>query len=556
MSNKLSKTLVLIALLVTMTVVVQAQGVAVSPAGELPIVNEPITIKILMVQTTGVEDYNNGNKYTEWLEAQTGINLDIDVVPAADSVTKLNLTLASGELPDVLAGFSIDPGVQAQQGAEGQFLALNDLIEEYGFWSKKALYEERPHLLPLITAPDGNIYGLPDINECFHCFLAQKMWIYQPWLDAVGMEVPTTTEEFYQVLKAFKEQDPNGNGIADEVPMSAMILEGGWQQTVEEFIMQSFVYYDRLTSNRNQQRLFLDENGQIQAAYAQPGYAEGLKYMNRLYAEGLIDPNSFTQDNSQIRTLANNAEINILGASPAGWPGMFAEVVFVADGGRLENWVSVPVLEGPNGFRQATYAPWGINKPGGWVITSAAENPEAAFRLGDFMYSQESTIRNVFGEEDVDWEWAKPGMVGIDGNPALYNNLHQWDERIQNQTWQQAAIQYRTSEFRLGQNGEGDYVETLLYKASNENMLPYAPPVEQLIPPLMLNEDQQREVADLRLAIESYVDEMKANFIIGNVNVDEEWDNYLAQLDAMGLPRLLEIMQEAYTAQISAMNTQ
>ncbi len=555
MSHKWSKALVFAALLVMTTFVVQAQGVAVTPAGELPIVNEPLTINILMVQTTGVEDYNNGNKYTEWLEAQTGIDVQIEVVPSADAQTKLNLTLASGELPDVLAGFSIDPGVQAQQGAEGAFLPLNGLIEQYGFWSKRALYEERPYLLPLITAPDGNIYGLPDINECFHCFLSQKMWIYQPWLDAVGMEIPTTTEEFFQVLKAFKEQDPNGNGIADEVPMSAMILEGGWHQTVEEFIMQSFVYYDRISS-LNQQRLLLDENGQIQAAYAQPGYAEGLKFMQRLYAEGLIDPNAFTQDNSQIRTLANNADINILGATPGGWPGMFAEVVFVADGGRLEHWVNVPVLEGPNGFRSAAYAPWGIGKPGGWVITSAAENPEAAFRLGDFMYSFESTIRNVFGEEGVDWVPASEGMLGIDGKPAIYDNLSQWTEGIQNQTWQQAAIQYRTSEFRLGQNADGEYIETLLFKATNENMLPYAPPVERLIPPLTLSEDQQREIADLRLAIETYVDEMKANFIIGNADVDAEWGNYMAQLEAMGLPRLLEIMQEAYTTQMGAVDTQ
>lgn len=86
-------------------------------------------------------------------------------------------------------------------------------------------------------------------------------------------------------------------------------------------------------------------------------------------------------------------------------------------------------------------------------------------------------------------------------------------------------------------------------------MFPYAPPVEKLIPPLTLSEDQQREVADLRLAIETYVDEMKANFIIGNIDVDAEWNNYLAQLEMMGLPRLLEIMQEAYTAQVGKVNT-
>jgi putative aldouronate transport system substrate-binding protein len=548
MRKKMWHSLILVALLMLVVGLVQAQGVAVTPAGELPIVTEPTTIRIMMVQTTGVQDYNNGNRYTEWLEEQTGLNLEFEIVPSADAQAKLNVTLASGELPEVLAGFNMDAGLVAQQGAEGQFLPLNDLIEEYGYWTKAAFYEERPHLLSLITSPDGNVYGLPDINECFHCFMSQKLWIYQPWLDAVGMEVPTTTEELYEVLLAFKEQDPNGNGIADEVPMSAMIWEGGWHQTIEEFIMQSFVYYDRL-SNASQQRMFLDENGQIQAAYAQPGYADGLRYLRRLYAEGLIDPNAFTQDNSQIRTLANNPDTNILGATPGGWPGMFAQVQFVADGGRLEHWVNVPVLEGPNGFRQTAYAPWGIGKNAGWVVTSAAQNPEAAFRLGDFMYSLDSTIRNVFGEEGVDWAWASEGMLGINGEPALYDNLHQWTEEIQNQSWQQAAIQYRTSEFRLGQNADGEYIETLLFQATNENMLPYAPSIDRLIPPLVFSEDQARELADLRLGIETYVDEMKVNYIIGNADIEADWENYVVQLDALGLPRLLEIMQEAYDAQ-------
>lgn len=548
MYHRLIRLFVLVALFALAVGVAQAQGVEVSPAGELPIVSEPTTIHIMMVQSIGVEDYANGNKYTEWLEEQTGLNLEFEIVPSGDAQAKLNLTLASGELPEVLAGFNMDAGLVAQQGAEGQFLPLNDLIEEYGFWTKKALQEERPYLLPLITSPDGNIYGLPDINECFHCFLPQKMWIYQPWLDAVGMDIPTTTEEFYQVLKAFKEQDPNGNGIADEVPLSAIGTTEGWHQWIEEFLMQSFVYYDR-TSNESQQRMFLDENGQVQAAYAQPGYAEGLKYLQRLYAEGLIDPNAFTQDMSQIRTLANNADVNILGASGAGWPGMYAEVVYVADGGRLENWVSVPVLEGPNGFREAAYGPWGIQKNAGWVVTSAAKNPEAAFRLGDFMYSLDSTIRNVYGVEGEDWVWAEGDVLGINGEPALYKALTDWTEGIQNQSWQQAAIQYRTSEFRLSLSAEGQYIETMLFKATNDNMLPYAPSVDKLIPPLTFTAEQSRELADLRLAIETYVDEMKVNFIIGNADVDAEWDNYLAQLDSMGLPRLLEIMQEAYVAQ-------
>lgn len=86
-----------------------------------------------------------------------------------------------------------------------------------------------------ITAPDGNIYALPSINDCYHCSMAQKMWIYKPWLDKLGLDVPTTTDELYTVLKAFKDKDPNGNGKADEVPLTGAPRGSGWYSSIDAF---------------------------------------------------------------------------------------------------------------------------------------------------------------------------------------------------------------------------------------------------------------------------------------------------------------------------------
>ncbi len=77
-----------------------------------------------------------------------------------------------------------------------------------------------PQVKSLITLLDGKIYGLPHINDCYHCSMSQKMWVYKPWLDKLGLKVPETTDEFEAMLKAFKEKDPNGNGKADEIPLS------------------------------------------------------------------------------------------------------------------------------------------------------------------------------------------------------------------------------------------------------------------------------------------------------------------------------------------------
>lgn len=532
------------AMMLILGISVQAQDSIVTPAGEFPIVTEPTTLTILISNGEQVSDFNT-NAFTQWLEEKTGVDLQIEVVNSSDAPTKLNLVLASGELPDILLGFPITPSLLAQQGAAGTFLPLNDMMAEYGVETKRVFEVERPQLLPLNMSPDGNLYGLPEINECFHCFLSQKLWVYKPWLDKLGLAVPTTTEEFEAMLLAFKEQDPNGNGIADEVAFSGSVDGmGGWHNSVDQNLMNAFVFYDRIQHDR---LLLID--GKVQAAYAQPGYKEGLRYLNRLYTQGLIDPNGLIQDNQALLQLGSQMEPHILGSASGGWMGTFTIPQTLAQGGEMDNWIAIPPLKGPDGTQTAAYAPWGFS-PGRCVITSGAEHPEVAFRFCDLLYSSEATMRNVFGVEGTDWVAPPEGELSIDGGQAAYRTLANWGEGMTDTAWRQTGMTYRTSEFRLSQSAVDQFVEVPLFEASNA-MLPYAPPLEALIPPLSFSEDEARELAEIQLAVKTYVDEMLIRFITGDANIDAEWDTYLATLDSQGLPRLLEIYQNAYDAQMA-----
>ena len=543
-------TLVLMLILVS-SIGVQAQADIVTPAGELPIVTEPITLKVLIAQTARVSDYVD-NDFTRWVEEQTGITLDIEVVPQADAQAKLNVVLASGDLPDILIGMPFTAASLAQTGGDGLLLPLNDLIEQYGFETKRIIDEERPFYRSLITAPDGNIYGLPHINECFHCFSSQKMYVYRPWLDALGLEEPTTTQAFKDMLIAFRDQDPNGDGVADEIPMSGAKLIG-WHTPIEEFLMNSFVFYQRIDTGSD--RLMLGDDSMVQASYTQDGYKEGLKYIADLYTEGLIDPNALIQDRDQLQILGNNGigeegGVNIVGAIPGGWFGQFTQVLYADEGGRADEWFIIGPLENPEGFVTSGYAPWGLSY-GRWAISADSQYAEAAFRLGDFMYGTEATTRNVFGVLDRDWRWSTEDEVGLDGGPALYTNLSDFgDEGLTNAHWNQAGITYRTSEYRLAQADDGNqYVEVHLLEATRDKYVPVAPDVSQLIPPLVFGVDESREVGELKLALDTYVDEMFVQFITGAIPIDDAWGEYLATLDSIGLPRYLEIYQEAYDSQ-------
>jgi putative aldouronate transport system substrate-binding protein len=544
MNRKLLFILLLVELL-TLGFSAHAQEGIATPAGEFPIVTEPTVLRILLSNGEQVSDFNE-NAFTQWLEEKSGLDLQIEVVNSTDAQTKLNLVLASGDLPDVLLGFPMTPSLLAQQGAEGIFIALNDLMAEYGDETKRVFEDERPQLLPLNLSPDGNLYGLPEINECFHCFLSQKLWVYKPWLDTLELEVPTTTDEFEQMLIAFKEQDPNGNGIADEVPFSGSVEGlGGWHNSVDQNLMNAFLFYDRIQHDR---LLLID--GQVQAAYAQPGYAEGLRYLNRLYTEGLIDPNGLIQDNQGLLQLGSQMEPHLLGAVSGGWMGTYTIPQTLEQGGEMDNWIAIPPLLGPEGVQTAAYAPWGFSV-GRCVITNKAANPDVAFRFCDLLYSAEATMRNVFGVEGTDWIAPPEGEESIDGGQAAYRTLANWGEGQTNSAWRQTGMTYRTSEFRLSQSAVEQFVEVPLFIASND-MLPYAPPLESLIPPLSFDDDASRELTEAQLSVKTYVDEMLIRFITGDSDIDSEWDSYLETLNSQGLPQLLAIYQQAYDTQMGS----
>lgn len=502
-----------------------------SAAGVFPIVKNKITLKVMIPANSQVEDFAT-NAFTKYLEEKTNIHIEWDIAPSKSSAEKLNLVLAGGDLPDVIMGFGITPAQQMIYGEQGIFIPLNEMIEKYGKESKR-MFQEMPIIKDTITAPDGKIYALPAPNECFHCSLPQKMWIYKPWLDKLNLKMPTTTEEYYEVLKAFKTKDPNGNGKADEIPLSS--TPGG----IESFLMNAFTYYPS-------GGLYLD-NGKVTVSYNKPEWKEGLTFLRKLYVEGLVDPQSLTQDGDQLLRLGENPDVPILGSAPGLWQGGFSEAY--GKSGRWLQYTSVPPVKGPKGLQVAPYYPYQVGS-GIYVITKASKHPEEAFRLADMIYDQEMTLRSIMGEPDKDWKWADKSEVGINGKPAIWKQLANWGE-IQNSHWAQTGPSFRTNDHRLGEvNNPEKPLEPMLYKETKEKYEPYKQKLENILPPLYFTNEQASELADLSKTINDYVKEMTARFVTGDANLDKGWDEYMKTLDNMSLKRFLEIYQETYDAKM------
>ena len=511
---------------------------AVMPAGQFPIVEEKMTITaFLSAGDTLVEDYQN-NDFVRYLEQKTNIQLDLDVSPAgADAAQKRNLLLASGDYPEIFVdGF----GKAESQiyGGQGVIIPLNDLIAEYGANTRKIL-ADFPLVKDNLTLPDGKMYNLPTVNECFHCSLGPKLWVYEPWLDKLGLEMPTTIEDFKEMLIAFRDRDPNGNGLKDEIPLSGMIQYGAG---IDGFLMRAFIYSQGNLGEGGLGRMYLD-NGKITAAFAQPEFKDGLLYMNDLYNEGLIDPDSFVQDINKYLALGENPDTVLMGAGTGPHMGVFT--YFNGESGRWLEYKAMPPLEGPNGLRVSRYYPhYG---GGAWAITDKAKNPEAALRLGDAFYEEDVLLHNLYGREGIEWAWAETGELGINGLQAIWKALVGRGEINGTSWWNQAGPTIQSAAFRLGQMSKGpEDLETVLFNETKEKMEPYQVDINMIIPPLTYDEEVIAEHAELGSTLGTYVNEMIARFIVGDADIETGWDDYLAELDNIGLPRYIELMQEAY----------
>ncbi len=512
--------------------------------GEHPnwISDTPVTLKVWTAKGTMIEDFNT-NEYILWLQDQTNVKFEFDQSATVETEQKLNLSLASGDYPDIYwtAGSGISSSNLNKYGSAGVFIPLNDYIEQYG-GNIKQWFSQIPWLEGSATSPDGNIYGIPNYSGIYHCSFAQKMWIDESWLQNLDLEMPTTLDEFRDVLTAFKEQDANGNGDPhDEIPLTG--ISEYWHGDATNFIMCSFIYDD------GDKRLTLT-NDTVDTIVNKEEYKNGLKYMAEMYADGLISPDSWSAAPEQIKNLASE---NIIGCISGGH---LLGCVDPSDDMFL-NSTCVPPLKGPDGVQTSGYYGYLIQSGDRAIITSACQEPEAAFKLLDFMYSVEASLRARKGEFGVDWTYAEEGDKTCDGRDAQYTLISPYTGAgnvVQNQHVDNYALWAETNDQYMGlwttpeefDPHDTNYFEQFLYLES-QKYDGYQP--EQTLPPIVFTDEENAEIATIEVDIQKYVDEQRALFISGQKDVDAEWDAYVQQLESLGLSKMIEMYDKAYKRQ-------
>lgn len=533
-----------------------ASNVKYTAKGSYPVVSEPITVNIMVPQPPCVEDFNT-NGFSKFMEQKTGIKVNWIMVPEQAAKEKLALTLASGDLPDAFFGFERVLGFaeETTYGVEEKlFMPLNKFYSDGTLPNLSKALQDFPGAVGFMTLTDGNIYSLPRLEVCYHCTNAAKLFVYKPFLDKLGLKVPETTEEFYNTLVALRDKDPNDNGKKDEIPLAGSII--GWNDQVERFLINSFIYCDldtNISANYEANAGYFMNGKKIDTAVNKAAYRDALKYINRLYKEGLIYNGSFTQDSSQLTQLVESAAQPVVGFVAGGWRGQFSSL----SGERFLHFQAIAPLKGPRGVREAVnFLP--TPATGALVLSAKTPYAEAILRYFDYMYSTEGTLKQKYGNEGDAWEWASASDVGLDGKKAIWKQLKPWNDKDpQNVTFIEGHTIGETAAFRLGQAADltGEYyapknLEKVLYDETHDLYKPYAD-VKKEVPPLKYTADESEKFSTIKQELANYIRQSAVKFMVGtlDINSDKDWDAYIKNLDKLQLSAVLANMQGAYDRQ-------
>ncbi|MPQ44417.1 extracellular solute-binding protein [Clostridium tarantellae] len=482
-----------------------------------PVVDEEITIKTVAYTAPTNGDFNEMSMIKE-LEELTGVNLEFECIASNVWKEKKNLILASGKLPDLFLGGGLSDSDISKYGKQGMLIPLENLIDEYAPNLKKIL-DENPKIKKAITSPDGHIYTIPFIDNFKPETIPDNLFINKTWLDKLGLEIPKTTDEYYKVLKAFKEKDPNGNGKTDEIPLTYRANE---TFTGEFSMFGAFGVLD------NKEHLMV-KNDKIIFSPMEDNYKEAIKWFNKLYTEGLIDKEVFTHDGSQYTAKGKNEEM-ITGSFI-----IYADENFVGAERAANDYVVLEPLKGPNGDQL-----WNrydnnlqIDKV---AITNANKNPEATMRVIDEFFKEDFSLRVHWGELDKNLKKEGDSYAILPPKDGMSVD----EFRFKNCPGPNAPgimSEETYSKLKFASDKERKIERYEIYdKYANPNPLPI----------IRFTDEQSTEIGIIFTDIDNYVKEMKAKWITGQRSIDEDWESYKEQLKKMGIDKYINIYQDGY----------
>jgi len=478
-----------------------------------PIVNEPITLKLLWciadsLDIMPIEEFQQ----IKDLEATTGIDLDIELVKKSEFDTKYNLMFASGEYPDIIICSQGTIDYEEYGADQGILIPLDGLIEKY-----LPVYNERGTVSlvepgAMLRASDGQLYTIPFLRASSK-FNGNVTFMNYEWLKAVGMEKPETVDELTEVLRAFKTKDPNGNGQADEIPIS--YSKSGLNEALNLFGFP----------NSGSNFLWINNDKQVEFIPTADNYRTYLEWLHQLYAEELLDLEVFSQDANTFRAKINAGQVGVFSAN---------------------NLVGLESQRGVSDLWYTEDSRWGwslsVSSNDGAYITSTNKYPEASMRLFNYMLeweNQESFYNGPKDDPECGWKYSDDGtMIFYDSKTGDAKNVDV--NRFSNSALcfvfpEQYVAQYELSE-NIGAQERYHYEDVM---KTSGNIVKYSWHYLNMV---KFDPETTEKIALIRTDMNTAIDEYRTNFIRDGVT-DESWAEYCKVIEDMDIDFIVQNYQ-------------
>lgn len=464
-----------------------------------------------------------GEKYHEGFPDQSakedGIQIDWETILNSDWGDKKAVTLAGSDLPDAFLGSNALSESDIEQN-KASFLVLDDYVEK-DMPNLKKILDSDPVMKNLATSADGHIYGLPAKRPC-RPVVGNQVFINKKWLDNLGLSMPTTFDEYLNVLKAFKEKDANGNGDPnDEIPYG--------KGYADPFYFFALPFGTNIGADGTY-AMAIKDNAPVFLPVTD-SYKQGIEAMHKAYEAGLIDPEIFTEDDS-MRDSKLMSKTPVIG-SAAGWT---TDSTF---GANADQYVPLPALKGPDGKQYVASDPQHYNYSRyEFLVTNKCKDPDALLKWIDGFYTEDASIQNYYGgfdkavkkNSDGTYEVLKPDDDSSADTFAWVNSLRDFGPKYVGEDFN-SKVKYES------ENGDASKL------AVDKDFVQYAKPA---FPNVSYTQEQLQNLATLYTDISNYVDSSQADWVTKG-GVDKGWDAYNKQLQSMGLDKFLEIQKDAYT---------
>ncbi|MCR5567544.1 MAG: extracellular solute-binding protein [Clostridiales bacterium] len=466
-----------------------------------------------------MEGYDGGVDYRVWennlffrrMQEKTGVSFELRQYTDKDRWTERKGELLAGQnLPDVLFKAELGSNEVRDLYLNGYIIDLKPYLETYApdLWK---LLQDHPEWEKAITMPDGTIPALPAINTLQN---NDAMWINASWLKRLKLEMPTTADELTEVLRRFKNDDPNGNYQQDEVPLAFL---GMWEL---RFLGHAFGIIDN-------DYYVSEKDGVVTSSLTTDENRAFLTWLHQLWTEGLLDRNGFSTTDT-LRQITDEKAAVPYGMIMTSTPLTILPQTALSQYGMMDPLV----YEGKQIYRDLL----GDLVRGTFAITSACKEPERLVSWVNFLYTEEGRRLAFYGAEGEDYLWNEDGM---------------WEWAAPLQTVAEEILPTHTiSEGGTAPGYENGLFQTqyrdeitretikALRNLKQYSVIPY--------PPVTLDAETEKRAAEIQDGLSRYAEKAMACFVTGDIELtDENWEQFCSTVEEKGLQEMIGIWQNA-----------